>query len=332
MRHIIFLSILMSAVLAPAKEPERTYIDEIAGLCDSIITLPVQPHSSKTSIEIRYSPAKSKPSAGLSPNYVSIIWADTDSSLTWRAELRPGQSSTDDAVSDRFLCLRVIRANHSGDSTVHEAAFHDILKNSDAEISFCAEITPTSASFAAGSSTLEELTAIEGSFNPSVSAAVKAAGCVSFSMIVIETHKDMAAALATDYTEEQIRALATTSGSPEGIWLFLDRDTDSRRALAGGRYRLGIVKQKDSPNYDIIYLDGAQVNASAWRCGMKKGELTPTIFSDHYDLLWYDSHMEPIEYDANASVSQGAVLTLSFPLMKSTLRFSRQPQDNISCR
>lgn len=92
MRHIIFLSILMSAVLAPAKEPERTYIDEIAGLCDSIITLPVQPHSSKTSIEIRYSPAKSKPSAGLSPNYVSIIWADTDSSLTWRAELRPGQS------------------------------------------------------------------------------------------------------------------------------------------------------------------------------------------------------------------------------------------------
>ncbi len=58
---------------------------------------------------------------------------------------------------------------------------------------------------------------------------------------------------------------------------------------------------------------------------MLKGRLKPTIFVGHYDLEWIDSTFAPIDRDIHATITDGAILTLSFPLLKTTLRFSRMP-------
>lgn len=317
MIRIIMMVLLALPVLTRANEPRRIYFDRLTTLCDTVIPLPACPSATEIGLEVRYTTGRSKPSAGLASNYASLIWSDADTTASWRATLRPGLSSTDEAVSTEFVNLSVWR----GDSLVLSRDFDNI--SAAGGLSFCADITTRSATFAAGSALLSGLTAIEGQFAPSGRVAIGSAGCIDIVLAVEEIKEDMAASLLTPYSPEQLAAMTENSEPPQGIWQFLDRDTDSRRALAGGRYTLAVVRQPGGDAYDIIYISGAEVNSSAWIPGMKKGELRPTIFSNHYDLIWYDSQMRPIERDANASTEQGAILTLSFPALKSTLRFSR---------
>ena len=89
----------------------------------------------------------------------------------------------------------------------------------------------------------------------------------------------------------------------------------------GGRYTLAVVRADDG--YDLIYIDGAQVKKTMWQTGMLKGHMTKTIFSGNYDLTWIDATMEPIEKDAQASIENGVILTLSFPVYKSQVRFAK---------
>ena len=58
---------------------------------------------------------------------------------------------------------------------------------------------------------------------------------------------------------------------------------------------------------------------------MVKGRLKPTVFIDHYDLEWTDATFETIDRDIHASVTDNAILTLSFPLLNTTFRFSKMP-------
>lgn len=58
---------------------------------------------------------------------------------------------------------------------------------------------------------------------------------------------------------------------------------------------------------------------------MLKGRLRPTIFENHYTLEWIDSEFRTMTEDMHADIEQGAILTLSFPLLKTTLRFSKVP-------
>lgn len=117
------------------------------------------------------------------------------------------------------------------------------------------------------------------------------------------------------------------SSSPEGVWAFLDRDNDPKWARPGGRYTLGIRRSDDrDSSWDIVYLDGAVTNAARWKPGSIKGRLVATPFDRHYNLLWIDAAFERLTEadECSASLSDdGAVLTLSFPLDHTTLRFYR---------
>ncbi len=61
---------------------------------------------------------------------------------------------------------------------------------------------------------------------------------------------------------------------------------------------------------------------------MLKGKLIPTLFEGHYDLVWYDGKMQRMDSDISASMEQGVILTLNFPLYRSKLRFSKVIADN----
>lgn len=124
-------------------------------------------------------------------------------------------------------------------------------------------------------------------------------------------------------------SLRVSANRYEGIWESLDRDNDPRYARQGGRYLLATVDNGHGA-YDIVYLGGAEVNASFWRPGMLKGRMKPTIFTDRFDLEWFDSSGKPVTPgDCEAKVEQGAILVVHFPLLKTTLRFSRRRPSDI---
>lgn len=109
--------------------------------------------------------------------------------------------------------------------------------------------------------------------------------------------------------------------SREGFYDYLDSDVDTEMCRLGGRYRLAVVGD-GSGGYDIIYLGGAEENGQAWRPGMIKGKLSPTIFLNHYDLKWYDAEMSDDMEELWGELN-GTVMELHFPRERGIVRFSR---------
>ena len=125
-----------------------------------------------------------------------------------------------------------------------------------------------------------------------------------------------------------------SQAEPVGMWQFLDRDTESSLAEPGGRYILAVVKHRAAegasdtvePDYDIIYMGGGVANRSAWEPGMIKGHLWRTSFAGHYRAEWIDADMEPMDGETFADLTaDGSILSVNFPLYRSTIRFERMP-------
>lgn len=154
------------------------------------------------------------------------------------------------------------------------------------------------------------------------SCAIVGDGAMSIMSLVVDTYENPALPLITKFTDVDLNTRFVESKNPvEGYWVYLDRSTDDDKARLGGRYRLAIVQ--DGEEYLILYCDGAQVNNFSWRPFMIKGRLKPTVFTDHYDLEWYDAMMMPIKTDIHASIIKGSILSLEFPLYGTQLRFSK---------
>lgn len=161
-----------------------------------------------------------------------------------------------------------------------------------------------------------------------VALRVWSVGRLDVSSLSLEIVRSPQVELSTSWTQESLTARFRESKDPiEGYWQYLDRDNDPAYARPGGRYLLAVVRI-ESGGYDILYVDGAEKMRDEWKPMMLKGRLKPTIFVDHFDLEWIDSTFESIERDVHATVTDKAILTLSFPLLKTVMRFSRVP---ISC-
>ena len=139
-------------------------------------------------------------------------------------------------------------------------------------------------------------------------------------VLTIENEKQVTA--TTLWTPDALDEYLSASSDPiEGYWKYLDRDLEEKWLRLGGRYTLAVVRADDG--YDLIYIDGAQVKKSMWQPGMKKGHITKTLFTGNYDLTWIDATMEPIDEDAYATIENGIILTLNFPIFKSQMRLAK---------
>lgn len=146
---------------------------------------------------------------------------------------------------------------------------------------------------------------------------------LALSPLIVEYETDMAKILTTKYNSQYLKQyLEKSNDKIEGYWKYLDRNNDPLRARPGGYYRLAIVKENEE--YLILYVSDAEVNADEWNTGMLKGRLKPTIFKDHYDLVWYDADMKIMDKDIHAFIVENSILTLEFPIYKTTLRFSKE--------
>ena len=130
------------------------------------------------------------------------------------------------------------------------------------------------------------------------------------------------ARLETHWTREALdRHFAASKNPYEGYWTYLDRDMEDQWLRLGGRYTIALVETEQG--YDVIYVEGAQVKKSLWHTGMKKGEMTRTIFTDNFTGKWTDATLEPITDDVFVTFESGVILNFKFPVYKSQVRFSK---------
>ncbi len=141
-------------------------------------------------------------------------------------------------------------------------------------------------------------------------------------LTVDEVERPVAQSLETQWTREALdRHFAQSKNPYEGYWIYLDRDMEDTWLKLGGRYTIALVETPTG--YDVIYVDGAQVKKSQWHEGMKKAQMTKTIFTDNFTGLWFDATLEPIADDVYVTFESGVILAFKFPVYKSQVRFSK---------
>lgn len=146
---------------------------------------------------------------------------------------------------------------------------------------------------------------------------------IDVSSVVVEGSEDMTRSLLAGYDMADVmQRLAVSTDPVEGVWSYLDRETDDSRARLGGNYSV-IILAADG-GYEILYLDGARVNGAMWQPLMIKGMLKATPFERHYNLVWYDSMMTRMDEENHATLSEEGVFSLEFPLYRSRIRLFRQ--------
>lgn len=133
--------------------------------------------------------------------------------------------------------------------------------------------------------------------------------------------------LQSGLSADSIRAYFETADNGslhplEGIWEYMDRDTDPALAVEGGRYLIAVISLGND-SLGIIYLGGAVTNAPSWHPGMTKGTITDIGFADHFRLGWIDAMQEPMDTDCYVTLLSRSVLSFSFPHHSATLRFRR---------
>lgn len=145
---------------------------------------------------------------------------------------------------------------------------------------------------------------------------------IAIERTVLKTDSNTPRHIATTWSRESLDQHFALSDDPiEGYWQYQDRDMEDRWLRLGGRYTVAVVAA--NKGYDIIYVSGALVNAQHWSEGLLKGHISKTIFDGHYDLEWIDATFQPIVQDAYAAFENGVLMTLNFPVYKSSLRLSK---------
>lgn len=115
-------------------------------------------------------------------------------------------------------------------------------------------------------------------------------------------------------------ALKSTTDPRCGIYDFFDEEVETKMALKGGRYRLALVPG-EAGEYNLIYVEGAVIDAGRWQAGKLKGRLVPTPFADNYTLYWIDSSGKEINDCSPYITFEGMIMNVVFPLQKAKFRF-----------
>lgn len=231
-----------------------------------------------------------------------------------------------DITDQRTMSVKVIERGITDSRVLAECSINKGISLEDEMNTISIDVDERGVKVAIGKNELQEILEVPVA-RPSEAVAVGylvgpgARVAIERAVLTIDNEKQVMTT-STMWTREALDEYFAVSSDPiEGYWQYLDRDMQDEWLRMGGRYTLAIVRADDG--YDIIYIDGAQVKKSMWQSGMLKGHMTKTVFSGNYDATWIDATMEPIDKDVQASVENGIILTLNFPVYKSQVRFSK---------
>lgn len=326
-RALTLLTLLLLTLPgAEAIRPVRIYRDltSPAPLFE-IIPMPADPCSHKA-VEIRASVSGKR----LIGTY-GVIFAAIDSTDFYFARLQADPGNGDDIRNDRRMTLSVgHRRPDASIETLATASLRDGLDLDRFDNSLAAEIncaTGLVTILAGNAAITPQATITIPTPRAQGAIGVTTSGNARIDLAVGEYLPDYDTLLSAAYTSAQTDSLLAaystkrTPSAPEGLWQYLDRNTDPAYMRPGGTYTLAIIPS--GPNFNIIYIDGAEINASRWHKGMLKGTLRPTPFQGHYNLTWYDAELHPHTAECSATLESPLLLRLDFPLLKSSLRLTR---------
>ena len=232
----------------------------------------------------------------------------------------------DDITDQRTMQITIVR--RSGNET-HELARTQMTRGVSLEDdlnTICVDVDEAHVTVSVGKNELQQVletsvTRPAGAVSVGYLVGPGSRVAIERAVLTIENEKQVSAN-STLWSRDDLDNYLEQSADPvEGYWSYLDRDMQDEWLRLGGRYTLAVVRADDG--YDLIYVDGAQVKKSQWQWGMLKGHMAKTAFSGNYDLRWIDATMEPIDKDAYATIENGIIMTLYFPVFKSQVRFAK---------
>jgi hypothetical protein len=257
-----------------------------------------------------------------------LVWNYRDSADYCCVRLHCANSALNSVFDKRCMVVEAVKVEAGVSKVLDSATLTDCVDLFNGFNVICVAYDGKSTNISIGNKTLRiisELPDIDYNGVVGMGYLVGSGAKVSLERAVCTSSPIVSRLLATSWTKQLLDEHFAAASDPfEGYWTYLDRNLDENQLRLGGRYTLALVK---SPvGYDIIYVDGAQVNVADWKCGMIKGKLTSTNFVDNYDLLWWDATMSDFSVDVYATIENGVILTLKFPTYKSQVRFARKMQ------
>lgn len=301
---------------------ERIYHDAPAYLSDSSITISTSINGlGRVTAEARVALTDIKEGRGMSKSSWRMSFVSPGDTLS--VNVSHGNSDFGDILDHRFTLLSVSR----GGNLLSEEEVGGFATGPSGYNTISAELDMNGILTVSGGSRKKEIVAnipLDSPLRPNeVSLSIIGNGTVPLFCCELGVMPDFVA--SSSWTMDAlIERFRSSSDSAEGFWKYLDRENAPEYARMGGRYVIATVRNT-AGGYDIVYVDGAQTMAEHWRPMMLKGRLVPTIFANHYDLEWIDSTFDTIVEDIHADIVDGAILSLSFPLLKTTVRYSKMP-------
>lgn len=324
------LVIIVIAHLLPVVcySEDYRYFDDAKLNHDGEFLVEVDTTSESLVLEVRAALHKNDERAGYSRASWALVWGYVSRENHYYARVRCGNTDFGDFTDKRFAEISVGRLINGTDSVMARKRLYKGVDMDRGYNSMLMECNRTRTRIFAGSGELVNVASLPGQDNIGSCCGVVSSDSLEISSVVVETVPDRLLPLRSSWEKDSLdRYLSLSADNIEGYWTYLDRDNDEKRARLGGRYSLAVVKEGDG--YTILYISGADVNKGKWRECMVKGRLKPTIFENHFDLVWYDSMMLPIETDIHADIIDGAILSLDFPLYHTKIRFSKSPSGSV---
>ncbi len=319
------LAIFVICVILPALcySEDYRYYDDAKLNRDGEFLIEVDSTSESLVLEVRAAMHKNDERIGYSKTSWALVWGYFSPENHHYAKVQCGNTDFGDFADKRFAEVTVGRMINGTDSVIERKRMYKGVDTGRGYNSLLVECNRNRTRVFIGNGELVNVASLSGQNSIGHYCGVISKDSLVVSSAVVETVPDRMLPIKTSWEKDSLdRYLSRTTDRLEGYWSYLDRDNDEKRARLGGRYSLALVK--DGDGYVILYVSGAEVNRSKWRECMVKGRLKPTIFEDHYDLVWYDSKMLPIETDAYADIINSVILSLDFPLYHTKIRFSKQ--------
>lgn len=314
----LFGLLIIISISACLNAQERIYVEDIIIPKDSLYLIELDGLPISYSIEARAALNKNNEQIGASRQEWGIVWNYKSRKDFFYAKILCVNSHYGDFLDQRYADVIIGRCQNGIDSIIGKKRFSKGIDTALGYNTLLLEWSNGVAKILSGSNELNFVTKLDIEANNG-QCGVYTNEKLHVMSLVVELKQNIINEISTNWTKDSIENyLKTSDDNIEGYWEYLDRDNNDKKAKIGGRYKFAIVREQDE--YLILYVSGGITNKFSWAIGMIKGRLKPTIFENHYDLVWYDSMFAPIEYDAYADITDGVILKLQFPIYESSFR------------
>lgn len=156
-----------------------------------------------------------------------------------------------------------------------------------------------------------------------VGVAAMPGGKIDVSRLSVSTDGEPGEDMLTTLDLHALDARFSTSADHlEGYWAVLDYTADDTMLRSGGRYTVAMIGNGRG-SYRLIYVNGAEVNASAWQPGRIKAMLHPASLPGAYRAVWYDAEGRELDPECAVQIDTPRVMTVQFPRLLSALRLHK---------